>query len=308
MKEEFSNNDKDVFLAQWMAGELTDAELKKLVSEDDYMAYLKLRKGIETFESLESSTKASFSEIQRKISEKKTKVRRLKMQQWSIGIAASIILLFGLFTLFGNHVTVLETQFGEQKTIALLDGSEVILNSNSKISYDAKDWKDHRSLTLQGEAFFKVKKGSAFKVLTDNGTVQVLGTQFNVNSSDDFFEVVCYEGKVRVDSKGEVYTLQPTNSVRRINGFALERWQTSELNPTWMDGESSFKSVPLRYVILALESQYQIRIDADSIDQNTRYTGSFTHHNLKLALKTVFKSLDIQYNEKEKGQFYLSTK
>ncbi|MGB3606869.1 FecR domain-containing protein, partial [Psychroserpens sp.] len=73
-------------------------------------------------------------------------------------------------------------------------------------------------------------------------------------------------------------------------------------------GESSFKSVPIGYVISAIEAQYGISIKYDTIDEHVIYTGSFTHSNLNLALKTVFKSLDIIYNEKEKGIIYLSQK
>lgn len=301
-------NDNNTFLAQWLAGELSDNELKTLVSESDFQAYLKLRKGIDTIEGLEASTDDSFAKIQNRITNSQTKVRSLNAKSWYIGIAASVILLFGLFSIFGNDVISLETGYGEQKTIALLDGSEVIMNSKSVITYNEGDWKNDRKLHLKGEAYFKVKKGSTFTVVTDNGTVQVLGTQFNVNAVDDLFEVVCFEGKVRVTSQNESYNLMPTNSVRRINGNAIERWDMYNTNPRWIHGESSFKSVPLKYVVNALEAQYNIQINDQSIDNNILYTGSFTHKNLNTALKTVFKSLDIQYFEKEKGHIYLSIK
>lgn len=308
MKNQESHNANDTFLAQWLAGEISDAELKTLVSETDYKSFLKLRKGLDVYDELESSTELSFVKIQEKITRKKGKVRSLNANTWLMGIAASVVLFFGLFSILGNDIVTIETNFGEQKTIALLDGSEVIMNSKSTLTYDEDKWKQNRTLNLEGEAYFKVKKGSAFTVVTKNGEVQVLGTQFNVITVSDFFEVVCFEGKVSVKSNNESFVLLPTNSVRRINGNAIEKWEVSSTNPSWIEGESNFKSVPIRYVISALESQYNIQIHADAIDDNLIFTGSFTHKNLNTALKTVFKSLQIQYFEKEKGNIYLGLK
>ena len=307
MKNQDLNSENDRFLAQWLAGELTDHKLKSLISEADFNAFLKIKKGIETHEALEGLTASSFAKIQDKIAKKPTKVKILNTNWW-IGIAASIVLLFGLFSMFDDDMVTIETNFGEHKTIALLDGSEVILNSKSTLTYNEDEWESNRTLTLDGEAYFKVKKGSTFTVETQNGHVKVLGTQFNVNTVSDFFEVVCFEGKVSVQTLSEDYVLLPTNSVRRINGNDIEKWDTNSERPSWVEGESSFKSVPLSYVIPALESQYDITIEASAIDLKQIYTGSFTHEDLNTALKTVFKSLQIQYVEKEKGNIYLSTK
>ena len=57
--------------------------------------------------------------------------------------------------------------------------------------------------------------------------------------------------------------------------------------------------MPVEYVISALEAQYQVKINSQNIDTSIIYTGSFTHNNLETALQTVFKSLQIQYIEKE---------
>ena len=111
-----------------------------------------------------------------------------------------------------------------------------------------------------------------------------------------------------VTSKAENYILLPTNSVRRINGFDVEQWKTLDVNPSWINGESTFKSVPLKYVITSIESQYNIKIESKEINSNLIYTGSFTHKDLDIALKTVFNSLQIRYIEKEKGNIYLSSK
>jgi Fe2+-dicitrate sensor, membrane component len=65
----------------------------------------------------------------------------------------------------------------------------VNLNSSSQLSYSKNKWDSKREVTLNGEAFFKVSKGSTFDVITLNGKVSVLGTQFNVKQRENYFEV-----------------------------------------------------------------------------------------------------------------------
>lgn len=305
MEKQNSNSNEETFLAHWLEGKISDAELKNRISEADYNAYLKLRKGLDASDQLNASTEDSFNKIQQKIANKKTRVRKLYAVRWSISIAASIILLFGLFSILSTDVTTHETDFGETKTISLLDGSEVILNSKSILTFNESDWEKSRKLTLDGEAYFMVERGSTFTVNTNNGSVTVLGTQFNVNSKNDFFDVVCYEGKVKVNSNTSDYILLPTNSFRKINGNSSESSMTQLLQPTWIDGESTFKSVPIKYVITALEDHYNIKIDSESIDNSTIFSGSFPHKNLNIALVTVFDALKMRYNKKEKRNIKL---
>lgn len=307
MKNQNSHSNEETFLAQWLEGNLSDTELKNRISKADYNVYLKLLKGLEASDQLNASTEDSFNKIQQKIANKnkKSPIFKLHPVRWSIGIAASIVFLFGLFSILGNNSTIHETNFGETKTITLLDGSQVILNSKSTITFNDIDWKENRQLTLDGEAYFKVEKGSTFTVNTTNGSVTVLGTQFNVNSTNDFFEVVCYEGKVSVSSGSSEHILLPSQSVRKINDNPSESSTTKRLEPTWIYGESTFKSVPIKYVITALEDQYNIKIDSESIDDTTVFSGSFPHHNLRVALITVFDALEMKYNKKEKRNIKL---
>ena len=304
MQDEKKN--KEFYLSEWIEGRLSDDRLKQFVSDEDFLVYQKMKKGIDVLEQLEASTEDSFEIIKNKIEQTETEPAA-SSRVWWIGIAASIILCFGLFTILKNDTTTFETDFGEQKVLALLDGSEVILNSKSTLSYDESDWNKERTIYLDGEAYFKVKKGSTFTVSTDNGYVKVLGTQFNVNSTNDYFEVVCYEGKVSVSTQDYKSVLLPSDNVRKINGHATESWQSGAITPTWIRGESTFRSVPLKYVLSALEAQYQIEFDTSSIDDSVLYTGSFTHNNIEVALKTVFDALQVTYNEKENNVIKLLT-
>jgi len=304
MKKDNLHNNSDRFLAQWLEGDLADEDLKNLVSEEDYTVFLKIRDGIDINKKLDAPIDKSFSKIKERIEQKQPKVKKLN-RNWAIGIAASLIILFGLFMFIDNNEITVKTGFGESKTIALLDGSEVILNSKSKIIYDEDNWKNDRKLYLDGEAYFKVAKGETFVVNTNNGSVIVLGTQFNVNTTHSFFDVVCYEGKVRVKTSQSNHILLPNDAVRSVKGISVKTYKNFNKIPTWIHGESTFNSVPLEYVIKALEDNYNVSFDTKAIDDSEVFTGSFPHDSLNIALKTVFETLNITYSEKEKRNIKL---
>jgi ferric-dicitrate binding protein FerR (iron transport regulator) len=104
---------------------------------------------------------------------------------------------------------------------------------------------------------------------------------------------------VSVKTADSEHILLPTQSVRKINGYKSESITSKEFKPTWVDGESTFKSVPLKYVITALEHQYDVVFETKEIDEEVVFSGGFPHGNLNMALTTVFDALSIKYIEKE---------
>lgn len=306
MEEKRNKNiENETFLAEWLAGKLTDAELKKIVSEEDFLFYNKLINTLDGMDKLSIPKESSFEKIQQKIEIRKRIKSQKRNRNWTISIAASILVLFGLFTTFYNPVINIETTQAEQKTFQLIDGSEVVLNATSQISYDEKNWEENRLVVLNGEAFFKVEKGSKFTVNTSLGNIQVLGTQFNVNATEDYFQVTCFEGKVKVIHENKEFILTPNESFRRINGNEIEEFNISFSSPSWISGESTFKSVPLKYVIIALEKQYNIKIYANNIDDTQIYTGSFSHDNIEIAFASVFKTMNINYRKLDSKNYRL---
>ncbi len=298
MKNNNLHIDTDVLLAKWLADEISDIDLKKLVSQEDFIAYQKIKKGIAFFDVIEAPLEDSYAKLEQKIKVKKsTKVKQL-YTKWAFSIAASLLLLFGINSFFNQQDVFNVTNFGEQKTIALLDGSEVILNANSKLNYSKKKWENKRIVFLQGEAFFKVKKGKTFIVKTKNGSVEVLGTEFNVKSFSDYFEVTCYSGKVKVVQNENKKILLPNQNYIKINESSVKNSVVKTKKPDWLLGESTFNSVPIRYVLHELENQFQIKFIKNNIDQNILFTGSFPNNNKKVALKTVFDALEIKYKLK----------
>ena len=300
MRENLTKEEES-FLAKWLDGTISDVTLKELVSEQDFIDYKKIKNGLVLLDELNRPVASSFNAINDSISKKRNFKNTQASFKWGLSIAASILVVLGCYFAFSFEEITHETSYAEQKTISLPDGSEVVLNAKSAINFTKKNWPNNRIIQLKGEAFFKVKKGSTFSVQTPNGSVKVLGTQFNIKDTDTFFEVVCYEGKVSVTNNKNEHVLSTGNAIRKINGKNSEKYDKENSLPSWLNGESSFVSVPLKYVILELEKQYNIQIDTHKINDSIIFTGSFSNKDLKLALVSVFKTMDINYVKEKNG-------
>lgn len=282
----------DTFLARWLNNELTPKELSEFEKSSDYLLYKRIAEKSLEFSAPDYNGKEIFNNINRKVSSKKEGKVRSLVKRFSYLTAASVILTLGIL-FFAETTTDYITNIGEKLAVVLPDNSKVLLNANTKISYDESRWDEHRIVKLDGEAYFEVEKGSTFTVESPNGQVSVLGTKFNIRTNEGFFEVICYEGKVEAKTKKHSGILTKGNAYRKQEGILPERWNSTHNEPTWKTGESSFKSVPLKQVIKALESQYNVTFDLSNINSEDRFTGSFTHHNLKTALQTVFVPMKI---------------
>src|SRR5690606_24222208 len=113
--------------------------------------------------------------------------------------------------------TSIESDIAQTNTFSLQDDPEGVLNSCSRFTYNKKNWANQREISLDGEAYFKVTKGNKFSVKTLEGTVTVLGTQFNVFARDGFFEVACYEGLVSVAINGTLLKVPAGSKIQIEN-------------------------------------------------------------------------------------------
>lgn len=300
MEKDNNNN----FLAKWAEGNLSDKEKSDFEKTKDFKYYEAILKGTDLLEVPPYNRDSLFEKIQ-KNKYKSNKTTTL-IPKWAYGIAASIVVLLG-FIIFWDKDVNYQTEFGEQLSFVLPDNSEVVLNSKSDINYNKKEWKSNRALNLRGEAYFKVTKGSSFTVNTVQGKVTVLGTRFTVNSDTDIFEVICYEGKVKVINRTNSQVLAKGDAARLVDS-SFEKWDINEESPSWIKQRSSFSNAPIYHVINALQKQYNIIIEPGNIDTDLRYSGGFTHTDLEKALITVFEPLNIKYKFVSKNKIVLANK
>lgn len=294
------------YLAKWLNDELTEAELAEFKRSDAYATFQKIRETASTLEAPEFEMDKAWASLELQKKAEQPKVFTLAPFKAFLRIAAVVtILLAGSFIYLTTLNETVSTAYAESKAITLPDNSEIILNAESKVTYSEKNWETNRNIDLSGEAFFKVAKGQKFTVATEQGVVTVLGTQFNVEARDNYLEVSCFEGLVSVAFDGEETKLPAGNSFLAINGELSVQKVMVNGSPSWLTNESSFKSVPLKYVLDELQRQYNLRVKTEGIDVNQLYTGSFSNENLGLALKSISVPLQIKFKlEGNKVLFY----
>ncbi len=303
--------ENETYLSDWLAGKISDEKLEELVGETEYLAFKQLRDTLDGYTIPEPDMERNFSMVKLKRDKKESPKQKRIIPLWSYAaIAASLLLFFGLFQLF-YFSNVTQTDFGTLKVLSLPDNSKVTINAKSKLSFPNL-FQYNRTLHLEGEAYFEVQKGSTFTVKTALGNVRVLGTKFNVNAHSDYFEVVCYEGKVRVESKGKIAIVTPSEHIRFYD-HTMENWaDASDIGsgpthrPSWISGETTFRNVPVQYVFNQFQNQYNVKIDYPEKIKEVKFTGAFTNKDKATALKTICIPLSLKYKDLGNGKIIIS--
>ena len=294
------------YLAKWLNNELSEEELAEFKKSAEYASYQRIIAASEQLEAPEFDVALAWNTLKESTTGSAGKVVTLHPFRQFLRVAAVIaVLMAGAYFYLNTQDEQFSTQLAEQTEVRLPDNSEIILNADSQVTFSEKDWDEKREVTLEGEAFFKVAKGKKFTVLTANGAVSVLGTQFNVENRNGFFEVSCYEGLVRVDFQGKTMELAAGNSFVAVDGTTRSATVVADGQPSWMEDESSFTSIPLKYVLDELERQFDISVTTQNVDTQQLFTGTFNNTDIHLALESISTPSQIRYKlEGDKVLFY----
>jgi len=296
---------REDLIKKWLDNELNTHELEAFKALEDYDALVKLSNSIKRFKSPEFNTQEELNTVLHTINTTKQYSRN-----WIkplMRVAAMLAISFSLYY-FTTTLDTTENAFAANKTtFSLPDASSVTLNALSTLTYNKKNWNSIRDVELNGEAFFKVAKGSKFNVITSAGTVTVLGTQFNVKQRENFFEVICYEGSVSVTHKSNTKILKSGDSFLIVNGKFIAKEKETTLNPSWINNESYFKSMSFAHVLHEFERQYDVTFNSQNIDLGQLFTGSFVHNNKELALKSITLPLNLNYSIEKNNSIVLSS-
>jgi ferric-dicitrate binding protein FerR (iron transport regulator) len=244
-------------------------------------------------------------------------VGRPQWQYWAAASVAVLVCSLWYWWQTGPSEVQYATAFGETKSFVLPDGSEVALNANSTLSYrwDAASGSGQaREVRLRGEAFFHVSKQQSagqpvkFIVRTDNAAVEVLGTQFNVNTRRNRTMVVLSEGKVRLSAvQAEQHTQQRIvpPAVELSPGEASEvsaqqrtlqkRRVRTELYSSWRNKQLLFEDMPLAEVAHLLKDTYNLDMTfADGELAGLLFTGNVPANNVDLLIQVIAEAFRLQ--------------
>ena len=247
---------------------------------------------------------------------------RQNHHRWSLAAAVSALLLIASALIYYANPTMLTigTAYGEQQTVLLPDGSVVIVNANSRLSYQ-QTWKanEMREVWLEGEAYFKVSKQKSsdnshikFVVHADDLEVQVLGTEFNVLNRAETVQVVLSEGKVHLQSDKAQLSLdmQPGEMVAYNSATNAAPVVRQKVNPrvltSWKDEELIFQNETLGAIADRLEATYgyQIVFEDETIRQE-KFTVSIPANEIELLFPMLTRAFSLEM-KRTKNQIIFS--
>lgn len=201
----------------------------------------------------------------------------------------------------GINVSEMITQKGSKSKIKLPDGTTVLLNADSKISYSKNFDVNSRVVTLTGEAYFDVVHNaeSPFIIHTEKADIKVLGTELNVRAypGEAKFETSLIRGKVEVDMKNsnKAIILKPSEKIvlSKNNSTGYNLTQVTKLDAAvaetaWTNGQLSFIDESFATIATELERQYNVTIEfKNTTALSYRYTGIFDKTRLEDVLNIL---------------------
>ncbi|MNL02690.1 fec operon regulator FecR [compost metagenome] len=195
-----------------------------------------------------------------------------------------------------NKINTIATPEGGQYTVVLSDGTKVMLNSASSLSFPASFKDGDRVVELKGEAYFEVaKQKKHFKVVSTQQTVEVLGTHFNINAyaDEEKIKTTLLEGSVKVANSMSTTIIEPGEQavVDRTGTGAIVKHHVNIAKETaWINGVFSFEGDDLKSVMRQVSRWYDVNVIYTGTLSDEKYFGEISRSS---KLSEVFKILEL---------------
>jgi transmembrane sensor len=163
-----------------------------------------------------------------------------------------------------NSITV---PIGMDYKINLSDGSEVWMNSDTKLEFPSSFQKDKREIKINGEAYLKIAKNPTvpFYVRLNQGLIQVTGTEFNVNNyRTDNTAISLVEGGINFVSDNITTSLKPGKQLHYTSGQLNETSFEENKVLSWRKGLFYFDRSSLDEISDVLARWYGITTKIDN--------------------------------------------
>ena len=189
------------------------------------------------------------------------------------------------------------TTTGTQR-LTLPDGSRVLLNRNSRLTYPAHFADSSRDVVLTGEAFFEVVPNPThpFQVRAGHTVVRVLGTSFNVRAVGDSVRVAVRTGRVQLSAPRQAVVLTPNQQATYFApADTIRRTMRLDMNRlAYQTGRLSFANASLAEVVQTLREVYNIdiRLNNPALGQ-CRLTADFGDEPVNAVLAVVAETLSL---------------
>jgi len=293
-------------ISRYLNGYCRDEEEKELLkwisqSEENKKHFLKIKDIWDaSLKKDDSAEKNLFDFYQVQVNKKESLQKSIRLWRFVAGIAALLVIGLVISILVYNPAPMEKklithtVPLGSKSQVFLADGTEVHLNSGSKLEYYSDFVNDNREVTLSGEAYFKVEtdKFHPFIVKTSDFDITVTGTRFNVCSYHDnpFSSVSLIEGKIGFSASNiQPMVLKPGEKIQYNREERELAYVSLDLQAeiAWKEGLFIFKNIPFPELIKRLERWYDVKLNCTSDNLNTlQYSGSFKNQ------ETIWQVLD----------------
>lgn len=327
MKDDFNDSVKEL-ITKYLADEASSEEARALQdwitqapeNERQYRAYKKVfelsqqhyaQKADETHTvDIDQEWNHFMNNIRGREIEPGAKIRALEKPSYSLWykIAAAVLLVAvsgWIITRFiGNDENVSYQTASNTMTVKLPDGSQVILNRNSELSYSASFNGENRAVTLKGEAFFDVTPNpqKPFIIQANDARIEVVGTSFNVLAYDSMseVEVVVQSGVVKLSGgnrNAEVKLQAGDKGIYSRNSHELSSGINKDVNfLSWNTRKLVFTEDDLRTVVATLNKTYHANISiATNIPASCVVTVTFDQQSLEAILNVLETTLNLTF-------------
>lgn len=199
------------------------------------------------------------------------------------------------------------TQNGQRTHITLSDGTNILLNADSRLRVPAIFKGDKRKVYLQGQAYFEVTENpeKPFVIYVDGTVVKVLGTSFSVRAypEDHQINVVVKNGRVAFRAnpdRTEPSAVVTTNEMVRFNRLndhiVTRKVDNLNLYLGWIDGSLNFDHTSMQEVAIDLERRYGVQVTFhDPVIKQMVLTAHLKSKMIQNVLDVIAVSLNINY-------------
>lgn len=202
-----------------------------------------------------------------------------------------------------EQFTTVVAERGQKTNVYLPDGTHVVLNSESQISYSNSYNQHNRTLTLSGEAYFEVAKNEqlAFTVQSSKMSVTALGTAFNVRAypNEHLHATTLTHGKVQVQANNAQYELQPNQSFsynHQTGKHNITQVDNAYQSIDWLNNQLTFSNASFNEIARSLSRIYNINfVVADTALNTYKFSGTINNNSIESALRILSFSSPLLY-------------
>lgn len=196
------------------------------------------------------------------------------------------------------------TAVGEMQAVRLADGSQVELNTNTKLRADVTDAR--RAVMLDsGEAYFSVVHDAKrpFTVYAGNRRITDIGTKFSVFHNGDDVRVTVREGKVRIETLDRIGSpvFADAGQVVMIKGgetLIIEKTESDIANDlSWRSGVLVFNQQTLAEAAEQFNRYNERQIRVEGRARRIRIGGRFKADNVDVFVTLLHRGFGLSVND-----------